>query len=109
MCFATLATRNDEDDEILPGELTGSQKFYANTSFGCAITFWSVLFIMTNFIYLYLSMQDFSISDGVWYAIVIIFVGILALSYIGHLWFDCLAFDIAAPGDEDADDDKEDA
>ncbi|GAB5355334.1 hypothetical protein AAMO2058_000196600 [Amorphochlora amoebiformis] len=60
------------------------------------ISFWAILFIMTNFVFFYFSINDFQISQIAWYATVVIFVFALTMSYLLHTWYDCLAY--AIPG-----------
>ncbi len=73
------------------GTRSKAQRRYATVSYYCSLIFWVILFFMTNFVYLYMSLKDFAVSDGVWYTATTLFVAGLTVSYLLHRWYDCLA------------------
>eukprot|EP00470_Lotharella_oceanica_P015323 CAMPEP_0170185536 /NCGR_PEP_ID=MMETSP0040_2-20121228/36795_1 /TAXON_ID=641309 /ORGANISM="Lotharella oceanica, Strain CCMP622" /LENGTH=56 /DNA_ID=CAMNT_0010431969 /DNA_START=246 /DNA_END=416 /DNA_ORIENTATION=- len=46
---------------------------------------------MTNFVFFYFSLTDYALSTAAWYVSITAFVVTMAMSYLLHSWYDCLA------------------
>jgi len=55
------------------------------------VVFWGLLFTMTNFVFFYFSLTDYALSTAAWYVSITAFVVTMAMSYLLHSWYDCLA------------------
>mmetsp|Transcript_674 Transcript_674/g.1004 ORF Transcript_674/g.1004 Transcript_674/m.1004 type:complete len:125 (-) Transcript_674:212-586(-) len=56
--------------------------------------FWISLFFMSNFIFLYFTLQDFKLSNVEWYLVMVVMTAGMVAFYILHLWFECLSTEL---------------
>eukprot|EP00468_Gymnochlora_sp_CCMP2014_P005373 CAMPEP_0167762256 /NCGR_PEP_ID=MMETSP0110_2-20121227/12659_1 /TAXON_ID=629695 /ORGANISM="Gymnochlora sp., Strain CCMP2014" /LENGTH=112 /DNA_ID=CAMNT_0007649095 /DNA_START=39 /DNA_END=374 /DNA_ORIENTATION=- len=76
----------------LPGPATHIQTVYRHRSTMFFVSFWIIMFIMTNFIFFFFSFNNFDLNDSAWFVTVSVFVTALVFTYLAHTWYDWLAF-----------------
>mmetsp|Transcript_26355 Transcript_26355/g.41698 ORF Transcript_26355/g.41698 Transcript_26355/m.41698 type:complete len:112 (-) Transcript_26355:270-605(-) len=59
--------------------------------------FWFLIFFFTNFIFLFLTLNDFALGVAEWYVITVVFVTSLVVVYIAHLFYGCMANQVLSP------------
>ena len=52
---------------------------------------------ISNFIFLYYSLNRFAVSDAAWFATVVVCVFLLSVFYLTHIFFECLANRVLTP------------